>query len=459
MAGDNKVEQKIGLDTSEYVEGLNRARAAAKSSMGGVDKTLHESGSAFGDYTTKVKKNLNSFESQLEAASKRIASFFSAATLFGAAAKVGSSIAQGGMDAVHEELGLSRDMAGLRARAGLTGEQTDRIESQIGTVAADTGANSGEVSRVFTEAFMRNKNADESIKFANAIAKAAKTQHEDPVALGRTVIERLAGTGRPITADEAEKVTHGARVGTRHGTMEHESDVIGAVNEIGPQVAQRTKLSDTELGTDIAAVGSAGKEALKAYQALAQRTDESRFGGRQVVESELGTKFRGESGNEKFSIDKLLERLPKIISEQGGEQGAKAYFNQVAGFSDEESEGLLEMNRKREQILAREREGRADRSTDEGAYREGTANFLDKWDRVREQGLNIGRSAFGAVTGGGSSSPPPVDAGTVAAELAKALTAHAKGGEQRVHVTVDSKDPGFTARPKSSDYPRNPHGP
>lgn len=226
-----KIISRISGKTREFAKEQN----TAAQTMNRVGKNLKQTSKDvenYGNKTEKASKSQKGFFSGMARNLKTIVSFYGAYTVLNTVVSAVSDVFVGGMK---RAIALEKSLADLRAVAGLTADEVDRMRMVVFDVAGVTSLTAKEVVSLQKELAKLGSSVDEIEGLTRPIALLSQALGEDAGGVAATLKKTL--NQFQATSEEAEKFAN---------------ILTGAVNE--------TALSMNDLGTALGYVGPLGSQ-------------------------------------------------------------------------------------------------------------------------------------------------------------------------------------------------------
>lgn len=473
----SKLEQKVGLDASEYTKGTRDLAKSTQQELKRVNNEFNQAGNGVSDFSERSKRSIMDLTGSLSGLAQGFASGFKGIGALG----LGVGAAAGAKDIASHVLSFSGTINKMGARQGLNDFQRSELRNQLLDVSSERGIADEEVAAAADIANQYGASTRESVKFADVVATAAGTSDQlNAASLAEDVAKDLRARGEEVTAETAKKSIDALLTGARAGFGDIGKSLAETM-QVDGAVQKRAGLSQRELvnilaGTRLGARG-APEESSAAVRELISITDKLEG---EALQGVLGS-FRGEvgpGGGREFMFGaKQLDEASKRLASVGDDRVQRQLLTDL-GFSSEGSEGLLSILRDRNQVRNQINRVSADSPNLEGTFESANSSFLDQASRgwnsfknffSRDSSVEV-NEAIDARTGmpKGLTEKQAAQRRSQLSDLAfpsaapESLPSAAveKAREQRVKVdiSVESTDPGFRAIPKTTDLNRDARG-
>ncbi len=495
-----KVEQKVGLDITEYVDNAKKLSRTTKVETDQVNKAFNEAGDEVKTFSDRTKKNINEVNKTLGDFVKGFKASIGLLSAVGVGLTIGSAITK----EVAESLNFDDVINKAAARAGLNKTQQAIFRNSLLDVSSRRNVEEEEVAAAADVALSLGAVPEEAVKFADVIAattKSVRALEGQSASLAKEIAIDIRARGGEVTGESARASIEAVLTGTRQGIGSF-NEILSGLRELPGIVQERAGLTQRDL---VELLGGAGGVAADpdivndAVRSLIKATDSIESRG--AVQGVLGTQLRDAEGT--FDITaKNLDEIAANLAKIGTEQQQRAVLRQIPGLDEQAAEGLLAITRDREGFVQARERARADRPQLEQVFDKSTEGFLENVGsffnklgndlfKKSEEGLpeRARRGQFGNLTSftiGKTQerlneefkerqlAPTRLTAPSPAGQALRSAIRSARTDRQQaqlvapvggprvndvnVKIEVDSKDPGLMGRPKSTDLQRTTGG-
>lgn len=380
-----KVEQKVGLNTTEYEKGAKRLSRTAKTETDRVGKEFDKAGDDIKDFSGRTKKNISAAEGSFKDLAKGFRGALGAISAAGVGLAIGASITK----EVSESLDFETIINKAAAKAGLNKVQQAQFQNQLLDVSSRRNVEEEQVAAAADTAIALGATADEAVAFSDVIASTAKGfEGVDIPSLAEDIAKDIRARGGQVTAEAAQDSIEAIITGTRAGIGTF-NDVLKGVLDLPGRVQERAGLTQRDL---VELLGGAGGVAADpdivndAVRSLIKATDSIETRG--AVQGVLGTQLRDTENN--FSLTaKNLDEIAATLAGIGTEQQQRAVLTAVPGFDERSAEGLLALIRDRRGFEEARVRTEADiEPKREAIFEQATSGFLERTGALFNKTLN-----------------------------------------------------------------------
>ena len=369
-----KVEQKVGLDVTEYKKGAKELSRTAKTETDRVGKEFDKAGDDVKDFAGRTKKNIGAAEGSFKDLAKGFRGALGAISAAGVGLAIGASISK----EVSESLDFETIINKAAAKAGLNEVQQAQFQNQLLDVSSRRNVEEEQVAAAADTAIALGATTDEAVAFSDVIASTAKGfEGVDIPSLAEDIAKDIRARGGQVTAEAAQDSIEAIITGTRAGIGTF-NEVMKGVLELPGRVQERAGLTQRDLVELLGgAAGVAADPELvnEAVRSLIKATDSIETRG--AVQGVLGTQLRDTEG--KFDITtKNLDEIAANLAGLGDEQQQRAVLTAVPGFDERSAEGLLALIRDRRGFEEARTRTEADRPKLEDVFEQATSGVLEK---------------------------------------------------------------------------------
>lgn len=485
----SKVEQKVILDPSNYLKGVRQMQQFSQTEMKRVANEFNQAAGGIFDFGEQVKKTATESNKYLDDLAKGFKSKFAGLSIAGLGAGAAATAIQIGKEGIN----LGGQVNRIATRQGLNELQKNDLKNAILDVSSKTGVSDAEVAAASATANQFGANPQESVKFAEIIAKASKTAEGlDPTQLAASVANDLRSRGQEVNAATAKQSIEALLTAARAGYGDV-GQALEATSQVDGQAVRRANLSQRDLVNLMSAArmssDAAPEDTDSAMRSLIKLSDNLEG---EALQGVLGS-FRGdlkEDGTREFVLGaKQLDEAAKRLAQIGDDRVQRAVLKDL-GMEDNAVEGFLSVVRNRDQFNRQRRRVEADQAPLDGIFEESTKGFGDRLERgwtgfknffkkedepraksevfnPRNEFADIGMSQAEIDAKrkekGRFGFPTDEDVqrrGLPQGQGDRVQTATPPNGEQKVKVEIEilNTDPAFTAVPKTTDLVRDPRG-
>lgn len=409
-------------------------------------------------------------------------------------------------------LNFGKSLSNLAARADISSDKISQVRKSLLDLS-NTGANMEALPDALNLVYGANgKNIDKGLSVMPEIAKVSGMTGMSPDKVAQFVVDRLKGENRSIDPSNVDRLLQSAMVATRQGGFNNIGEAMESMSAIDAGAKKRLGISDRQaaaLTSSASQVGQTKERTVGAIRAMTDLEDEG-FAGNAVIRGFFGG--RGKRKGEQFQFsdyEAMAGDYQKKIKSGNWNESKIISMMQGMGLSKDESEGLNAYFRDfQSKAKPAYQAAMGDEKSVNQMFDQSTNNWSDRWKRFKNNATvapiqfvdnlptkgsksdtaaeamieqakqvksnapswNDWKAAFGfgasgahatakgpahgsAVTDAHGSNAPAHPAAMKKEELVDAVAAGvAKGMSQvKVGVTVDSKDAGLIAKPKSTD--------
>jgi len=380
-----KVEQKVGLDVTEYKKGAKELSRTAKTETDRVGKEFDKAGDDVKDFSGRTKKNIGQAEGSFKDLAKGFRSALGAISAAGVGLAIGASITK----EVSEALDFETIINKAAAKAGLNEVQQAQFQNQLIDVSSRRNVEEEQVAAAADTAIALGATTDEAVAFSDVIASTAKGfEGVDISSLAEDIAKDIRARGGQVTAEAAQDSIEAIITGTRAGIGTF-NDVLKGVLELPGRVQERAGLTQrdlVELLGGAAGVAADPEIVNDAVRSLIKATDSIETRG--AVQGVLGTQLRDTDDN--FSLTaKNLDEIATKLEGIGTEQQQRAVLTAVPGFDERSAEGLLALIRDRRGFEEARTRTEADiEPKREAIFEQATSGVLEKTGSFFNKMLN-----------------------------------------------------------------------
>jgi hypothetical protein len=472
-----KVEQKVGLDPSDYTKNLNKLQRTNQQEMKRVNKEFEQSGDVIDDFTQGSKKDLAQLSSAFGDLFEGLTDKIKGLNL-GKLAAIGAAIT----GAAKAQAALDRTNAtaeGIGFQANLSQFDTQGLKSELLDASSAANVDFQEVADAAREAIGRGGNVGESVGFAETAAKLSRLSDElDPRTTAEFIAENLKGRDEEITQKNARAVADAIAVATRNG-FKDAAEAVSVISEFDPVALKEAGLSNRELVNILGGLrtgSGVGRDASTSLLKELIAIQRGPIGQAEALAGITGLNVRGQDGQlqlRRQDFEQLNARLKQV-----GDVRLRRDLLQGTGLSEQGADALLKIAQDPSGFFQGQQAAARDTGNLDQAFERATNTFTEKLSSGWNTFLNsLEKPLFvidtetgeiGQATTSFKSKGPGVNqimeqaaSGSRPSWLQKQPdTATDPSGEKEVKVTFDvgTVEPGYTARPKATDQFRNPGG-
>ena len=473
-----KVEQKVGLDASDYIKSQSKMAKETQNQMKRVNSEFSQTGDKIEDFTDGAKKNVTTLNSAFGELFKDLAGKLKGLPIAKFAA-IGTALAGAakGQAALDRQSTTSNQ---LGFQQGLDNLQTSGLKNRLFDVSSAANIDFDEVAEAAKEGIGRGATTEGAVDMAEIASILSRLSDDlDPRAAAEFIGRTLQASGQEINEKNSRQIADAVAVSTRNGFRDA-AESISVLSEFDPKALSDANISTRELvnmlGGLRTGVGVGRDESTTLLKELIgiQRGDIGQaeaFAGITGVQLRKGEQFQLKEGDLK-SLQSRLEQL--------GETRVRRQLVKDTGLSEGAADALLTLAKNPDKFLEAQKATAGDVSNVQQAFDAATntvTETISGWFRTAANEA-LFKDLF--VVGGdaGTVALPQEDLGTgedvnkIFEQAAKAppkdftspqgapQTATDPSAEKRIKVDieVDTKDPGFLAKPKATDNFRTPGG-
>jgi hypothetical protein len=462
----NEVEQKIKLNSSEYKAGLAQAAKEAERSMAAISRSVQQGGNDFQGFTDRAKKDGMSLTKMLGEMKSAFSGAVGKSLFMGGTAGLAASAGMmlGNQIKASAGLGLSFGSAlqHMGARFGFDDEQKRDLEGHL-LKQASTGTDLSALPEAAAALYGANGRNFEGMKQAlPQIAAVSGSQKIDPRQLTEFLVNRLSGENRAIDSKNIESVLRSLYTSMNKGQFASISEAMAAFGGVGAGAKSRAGMSDQELAARAAGASAAGQtleNKVGALQAMTNLDDEA-FGGSAPLRAFLGVKKDHREHLTMADFGTMSKTLNRQMQQGMRQQDLIGQFQSMGGMSKDQSEGLFAMLRDFDtKVMPSYRSAYSGFKTTSVDQNVDAANDSTSFrlSQLKNQSVALPLRTVNATTPEQRNALAALVTGGLPAAISAAIVSALSS--LKVGVEVDSKDPAFRAKPKTTDHTRDPKGP
>lgn len=472
-----KVEQKVGLDASEYVKGTQKLAKETQSQMKRVNNEFSQSGDKIDDFTEGARKSVGLLNSSFGELFKGLATKLKGLPL-GKFAAIGTALAgigkaQAGLDAT------TASAQSLGFQQGLDQFQTAGLKNLLLDASSAANVDFQEVANAAREGIARGATSTGAVGSAEVAAQLSRLSDQlDPRTAAEFIARTLQAREQDINEKNARAIADAVTVATRNG-FKDAGEAVSVLSEFDPKALADAQISPRELvnllGGLRTGVGATSEQSTALLKDLIniQRGD---IGQAEALRGITGIQLRQ---GEQFQLRREdLEQLQGRLG-QLGETRVRRQLLQETGLSEGAADALLALAKDPGKFFQAQEATAGDTASLVQAFEANTATFTEKLSSGWNWFLNQAEKPLIVIdpkTGeiGLPNTDVDNDLGKISERAAQVkefgfqrmgqgqnvqtATDPAAQQQVKVEVEVDSKDPGFLAKPKSTDQFRQPGG-
>lgn len=388
MADRNQVEQVVKLNAKQYLDAQQKIKSQTKTAFDDVNKTLHDSGNRYDDFTNRVKKNSGTLTGTLKEVGKAFLDNLGRGAAAGGLGAGVLAVKSQMQEAVRVGLDFGKSFAALASRADLSASKVKSLREEIKKLGA-SGADLGSLPAAVNELFGATGNIDQAMSVMGPVSKAAAmTSNKDAGQVAKFVADQLKGEGREINRGNVESLLQSSVAAMRGGQFANLDEAMGSMAGLHAMSIRDSKMSDKQVGALMAGatrtgvskdVGMAGVNAL--LDASANPLLKS-----SVLNGILGASVVGRNG--KLNVEALGSKsaLAHMNALGKSDTERKEMFRAIAGdagFGGDSADALFSFVKNFSSLNAGIKKVMGDTKTLEQAVEETTDNLSDNLGKLR----------------------------------------------------------------------------
>lgn len=343
MAGENKVSQKVSLDTTPYLSQYRKMVSETKAGASSMSRDFQSAGTAFEDYANVVKQNSGRVIAQAGELGKAFAkNIGKGAVTMGAVAGF-SAFERSVRSAASVGLDFGKSLAQMGERANMTADKLAKVRKQMYDLGSKTGANLPSLPAAGASLLGAvGGNADKAMSLLEPIAKAAGAENGDAAGLTEQIKSILKGEGRDLTKENVTSLLQSGFAAKSGGDFSSMDEYLQTRMAGVQGVNGRAGLTDKDYASIYGAASQTGTDKETSLAAIQGLIRQSASGWNGVaIQGLLGTNFMK---NGKFDMGSL-SKASKNISRSGMSDANLINLLSSGGLSQQEATGTLALLR------------------------------------------------------------------------------------------------------------------